>query len=89
MLLVPAARAPITALQAEIKVQYLFQETFYDDVPGSGRPMEESSLGESNRRAGCLDINSVLFGVDLADHFGNFGSQQEEVIHDSYYRHLF
>jgi hypothetical protein len=47
MLLVPAARATIRALQAEIKVQYLFQETLYDDVPGSGRPTEESSLGES------------------------------------------
>jgi hypothetical protein len=88
MLLVPAARGSIRALQAENKVQYLFQETLYDDVPVSGRPMEESSLGESDRRrAGCL-INSVLFGVDLAEHFGNFGSQREEVIYDSYYRHV-
>ena len=57
-------------------MQYLFQETLYDDVPGPGRPTEESSLAESDRRrAGCIDINSFLFGIDLADHFGNFGRQ--------------
>jgi len=66
------------------------QGTLCEDVPVSGRPTEESSLGESDRRrAGCLNINSVLFGVDLADHFGNFGSQREEVVHDSYYTQRF
>jgi len=71
-------------------VQYLLQGTLCEDVPVSGRPTEESSLGESDRRrAGCLNINSVLFGVDLADHFGNFGSQREEVVHDSYYTQRF
>jgi hypothetical protein len=88
MFLVLAARASIGALQAENEVQYLFQETQYNDVPVSGRPTKESSLGESDRRGGRLDINSVLFRVDLADHFGNFGSQREEVDHDSYYRHV-
>jgi hypothetical protein len=83
MLLVCAARAAIRALQAGNKLQYLFQETQYDDVPG--RPTEESSHGESDRRrAGCLDIISVLFRVDLADHFGNFGSRWEEVVHGSH-----
>ena len=73
---VPEARALITAMQAENNLHYLFQETQYNDVPVSGRPMEESSHGERDRRrTGCLVINSVLFGVDFADHFGKFGSQ--------------
>jgi hypothetical protein len=90
MLLVPAVRASIRALQAENRVQYLCQETQYDHMPVSGRTTEESNIEENDRsRAGCLDINSVLFGVDLADHFGNFGSQREEVVHYSYYRYMF
>jgi len=89
MLLVPAARASIRALQPENKLQDLFQETLYYDVPVSGRSMEEFSHEESDRRrAGCLDINSVLFRLDLADNFGKCGSQREEVVLDSYYRHV-
>ena len=73
MLLVPAARASIKELQAGNKLQYLFQETQYDDVSVSGRPTEESRNGEKDRRkTECLVINSVLFGFDPADHFGKF-----------------
>jgi hypothetical protein len=69
-------------------LHYLFQETQYNDVPVLGRSTEESSHGESNRRrTGCLVINSVLFAVDPADHFGKFESQREEADCDSYYRH--
>ena len=37
----------------------------------------------------CLVINSVLFAVDPAEHFGKFGSQWEEADCDSYNRHRF
>ena len=71
-------------------LHYLFQGTQYDDVPVSGRPTEESSHGESDRRrTGCLIISSVLFAVDPADHFRKFGSQQEEADRVTYYRHSF
>jgi hypothetical protein len=54
----------------------------------SGRATEESSLGESDRRrAGCLIINSVLFGVDPAEYFGKFGSKREEADRDHHYHY--
>ena len=58
-------------------------------MPVPGRPTEESSHGESDRRrAGYLIISSVPFAVDPAEHFGKFGSPQEGDC-DSYYRHMF
>jgi len=59
-------------------------------VPVCGRATEESNHGESDRRrTECLVINSVLFAVDPAEHFGKFGSQREEPDRDSYNRHRF
>jgi hypothetical protein len=79
MLLLSEAMASIRALQADNTLQYLFQETQYDDMPVSGRQTEESSHGETDRRRkGYLVVNSVLFRVDPADHFGKFGSEREE-----------
>jgi hypothetical protein len=73
MLFVPEAKASMKTLQADNRLQYLFQETQYDDLPLSGRPTEISSHGESDRRGTeCLVINSDMFGVDPAYHFGKF-----------------
>jgi hypothetical protein len=50
MLLVPETRASIKVLKAGRKLHYLFQETQYSVVPVPGRPMEASSLGESDNK---------------------------------------
>ena len=59
-------------------------------MPVPGSPTVESSHGESNRRRkSCLDINSVLFAIKPADHFGKFGSPRGEAHCESYHRHRF
>ena len=74
--------------KADNNLQHLFQETQYDDVPVSGRPTDESSHGESDRRrTECLVINSVPFAVDPEEHFVKFGSQREEADRVRYNRH--
>ena len=69
----PEAKALIKTLQADNKLQYLFQETQYDDVPVTGRPIEESSHGESDKRTECIIINpyptAFPYGNGMVLHF--------------------